>query len=161
MLGIKPVAKSAESSERTDDRTIGSYPAQTRWGDASETLQNAIASKVGRYGELDQPFIIALNTTSAWGTDREEAINTLFGSDEANPSATWRATKNTRLSGVIVANVYPWSMHKSAMCLYHNPFARFPCDGWSWRIQEAKRIGEQMQWSEGCDPTALFGLEEW
>ncbi len=82
-------------------------------------LKKSIDYKATKYGELDKPFVIALNATSKWGAGRDVVVKALFGSKESGDKSdgVWNATRNTRLSGVLVTTVLPWSIHCAPLCL--------------------------------------------
>jgi hypothetical protein len=161
-LEITAVPKSPESRGNPEVRPIGAYPGEVRWGDSRAVLKKSIDSKATKYGELDRPFVIAVNAN--WGTGRDVVGKALFGSkafhDESD--GVWNPTRNTRLSGVLVTTVVPWNVHCAPLCLYHNPFAKQSCRDITWRIPQAIARDSGMQWLEGSNSAELFELpKEW
>ncbi len=163
-LEITPVPKSPESRGSSEIRPIGAGPGEARWGDSRAALKKSIDYKATKYGELDKPFVIALNATSKWGAGRDVVVKALFGSKESGDKSdgVWNATRNTRLSGVLVTTVLPWSIHCAPLCLYHNSFAKRSCRENPWKIPQAISQDSGMQWLEGSSSAELFELpKEW
>lgn len=161
-LEITAVPKSPESRGNPGTRPIGAYPGEVRWGDSSAVLKKSIDSKATKYGELDRPFVIAVNAN--WGTGRDVVVKALFGSKESGDKSegVWNATRNTRVSGVLVTTVLPWSIHCAPLCLYHNSFAKRSCRENAWKIPQAIARDSGMQWLEGINSAELFELpKEW
>lgn len=156
------IPKSPGTRDKPAIRPIGAFPGRARWGGSSSALKKAIKGKATKYGTLNKPFVVVVNAISKWGTGRDDEVEALFGSQESNakPDAVWNHTKNTRLSGVLITKVSPWSIHCAPLCLYHNPFAKRPCLDFPWEIPQSIRQDSQMHWLEGRKPTELFHLPE-
>jgi hypothetical protein len=125
-------------------------------------LKKSVDSKATKYGDLDRPFVIAVN--AKWGTGRDVVAKALFGSKEFcdESDGVWNTTRNTRLSGVLVTTVVPWSIHCAPLCLYHNSFAKRSCRENAWKIPQAIARDSGMQWLEGINSAELFELpKEW
>jgi hypothetical protein len=158
---VTALAKAPELAGKPDVPTIGSYPGEARWGDTSKALQAAMATKAGKYGVLNTPFVIALNATSRWGNNRKEVVNALFGSAQDGLTPLLQPKKNKRVSAVLVTSVHPWSMHVAPLCLYHNPYATCPCQDFGWQMTEAFLMDGRVQWFEGSNAAELFRLQHW
>ncbi len=159
-LEITAVPKSPESRGNPKARPIGAYPGEVRWGDSRAMLKKSIDGKATKYGELGRPFVIAVNATSRWGIGRDVVVKALFGSKELGDESdgVWNVSRNTRLSGVLVTTMVPWSIHCAPLCLYHNPFAKRSCREIPWRIPQAIARNSGMQWLEGTNTPQLFEL---
>jgi len=161
-LEITAHPKPPESRGNPEIRPIGAYPGEVRWGDSRAVLKKSIDSKATKYGDLDTPFVIAVN--AKWGTGRDVVAKALFGSNEFGDKSdgVWNPTRNTRLSGVLVSTVVPWSIHCAPLCLYHNSFAQRSCRENPWKIPQAIARDSGMQWLEGSNSAELFELpKEW
>ena len=161
-LEITVVPKSPESRGGSEIRLIGAYPGEIRWGDSRAVLKKSIDYKATKYGELDRPFVIAVNAKS--GTGRDVVAKALFGSKEYydKSDGVWNPTRNTRLSGVLETTVVPWSVHCAPLCLYHNPFAKRSCREDLWKIPQAIARDSGVEWLEGSNSAELFELpKEW
>ena len=163
-LELSAIPRSPDTRGNPEIRPIGAFPSQARWGGSSAALKKAIKGKAKKYGPLDKPFVVAVNASSKWGTGRDDAVEALFGSKllGRKPDAVWSGAKNTRLSGVLVTAVVPWSIHCAPVCLYHNPFATRPCRELPWKIPQAIARDSEMEWLVGSNFAELFQLPgEW
>jgi hypothetical protein len=140
-LEIDPVPKSPSARGKPGLRAVGIYPMRSRWGGTDRALRGKLSDKAGKYGRLDHPYLIAINSISEWGTDRDDVLQSLFGSERLllRPNEeiqTDRAPdglfigpsgpRNTRVSGVLVATAYPWALPHSRTELFHHPWAAKP-----------------------------------
>lgn len=129
----------AEDARGTPSRPIGMYPFRFRWGDAIESIKRAIGGKVAKYGTLDRPFVIAVNSTSEWGANRGALLDALYGTLVAGDPQDIASTRarnglfaekrnslSERVSAVVIGTVWPWALGQSRLELYHNPAARIP-----------------------------------
>ena len=159
-LEITAIPKMPESRGNPAIRAIGAYSPEVRWGDSRGALKKSIDDKATKYGDLDRPFVIAVNASSKWGGERDVVVKALFGSKKLGDESdgVWNATRNTRLSGVLVTRVVPWSIHCAPLCLYHNPFAKRSCREIPWKISQAIARKPEMQWLEGTNSSELFQL---
>jgi hypothetical protein len=161
-LEIAAVPKSPESRGKPEARPIGAYPGEARWGDSRAVLKKSIDYKATKYGELDTPFVVAVN--AKWGTSRDVVAKALFGSKDLSDKSdgVWNPTRNTRLSGVLATTVVPWNIHCAPLCLYHNSFAMRSCREITWKIPQVIECDSGMQWLEGSSSAELFELpREW
>lgn len=159
---ITATPKTPESRGNPAIRPIGAYPGEARWGDSRAALKKSIDGKATKYGELDRPFVVAANATSKWGTDRDVVVKALLGSKKPGDESdgVWNATRNTRLSGVLVTTMVPWNIHCAPLCLYHNSFAKRSCREIPWKISQAISREAEMQWLEGTNLPELFQLPD-
>jgi len=168
------VPKSPEARGKSG-RTIGIFPSESRWGGTSEAIRDAILRKVGKYGSVASPFVVAVNTLTSWGSNRTEAMEALFGSErvvwspyssetrlQRASNGVWAgkdARRNRHLSAVIVGSVFPWNLPLAPVCVYHNPYAQYPCTDVNWRLTQATVADARIAWSDGVEPGVLLGLE--
>jgi len=133
---------------------IGIHPMRARWGGVEGSLRKTLRAKANRYGEIEQPFLIALNTLGVWGLTNHDQYGTLFGTGQEYVSAMterlefkrkanglWgnaAKPKYTRLSAVLFGMALPWNVPRITFCLYHNPWARYPLPDLDWPFEQVK-----------------------
>lgn len=124
-------------------RAIGVYPIESTWGDTDGAIKSVIKKKATKYGELDKPYLICVNSTGLL-TDDYSIQNALFGSlklsistNPENLDEKWFREKNgifmgpkgpqfTRVSGVLITSVYVSNLHVVNYQIYKHPFAKRP-----------------------------------
>jgi len=79
-MAIKLLPKSKEMRKKKGLRPIGIFPSQGFNGGADDSIKSALSKKATRYGELDKPFLICINSKSPRGTDNYDVMDSLFGS---------------------------------------------------------------------------------
>lgn len=139
-----PVPKSPGLRGKSGVRPIGSYSPQGGWVNHSLPLKRAIEKKASKYGNLGEPFIIALNVVSDF-IDEIDVMEALFGEEqwligrECGDRPQMRRRKNgaltrfdgptnTRVSAVLITQgLNPWTIGTRMPRLYHNPWAKHPC----------------------------------
>jgi len=77
---IKLMPKSKEIRGKKGVRPIGIFPSESFVGGADDSIKSALSKKANRYGELDKPFLICINSKSYRGTDNYDVMDALFGS---------------------------------------------------------------------------------
>ena len=117
-----------------------------------EWIRNAIKEKATKYGNLDLPYIIAINVLSIFSNDELMVMDALFGDEgitayrlpsggfDHRPTRTLNGAffgpsgpQNTRVSGVIICNDLLWgNIAKINPVLWHNPWAAFPFNQDLW-----------------------------
>jgi hypothetical protein len=140
-IEISIIPKSPESRGKKGIRPIGMYPGEFSWGGAENAIKKAIENKATRYGNLNLPYLVCINSTSRKWTDDEDVMNALFGSlqvtvstDPSNEKEKWSRAydgvfldttgpKFTRVSGILITNVYPSNLHVANHWLVKHPFA--------------------------------------
>jgi hypothetical protein len=175
-ISASPVSESRRGA--SDHRPIGIYPFESRWGGSEASLRRALERKGTKFGRLNSPFIIAVNSLSSWGFDRIDHMQALFGTEQilverGDPepqmvrasNGFWygpNGSQHTRVSGVLFCQVGPWNVHSANLCLYHNPWAQFEYEGELTRLPQAVPSNGQITWSDGIDIGDLFELSpEW
>ena len=174
LIDVELVPKSAKSRGKPGLRPIGMYPVVSRYIRVDRTLYTAINAKATRYGELDRPYIIAVNSLSEWDTEDDDILNALFGTEvyvwtpgqtgpipSRKPDGAFigpKGPQNTRISAVLIASLYPASIGTGRFSLYHHPWPKRPLDE-SWLpIRQALRKASRLQWSHGQALHRILGL---
>jgi len=176
-LEIEPVPKSPAARGKPGLRAIGMYPMRSRWGGTDKAVRSKLLDKAGKYGRLDHPYIIAINSISEWGTERGEVLESLFGSERlvVRPNEEVRADRaadglfigpagprNTRVSGVLVATAYAWALPQSRFELFHHPWAAKPLPRDALPLPQVLREGELLREQPGEAIHRILGIpDEW
>jgi hypothetical protein len=143
-----PIPKGPDFRGRSGIRPIGLQSTGVRCLETPATIRAAILEKAGRYGDLEAPYIIAVNVIADLFRPSDVAA-ALFG-DEAlivqqDDTGRWRegfgrsrngawvnasGPRYTRVSAVLVCSeLRPSNLHQSTACVYHNPWAERPYIG--------------------------------
>lgn len=121
-------------------RPIGVLPIQGKFTETADALKSALKKKASKYGKLNQPFIISLNYTSMWGVQYDDIEEALFGTLHYVTSNTNfnegsyirskngfyygpKGPQNTRVSAVMITNVFPSNLNDAEYWIYINPFS--------------------------------------
>lgn len=172
-----PIPKSPELRGKSSVRPIGMQSGGGGWIESRTSIRDAIVRKAGRYGDLDLPYVVAVNALGVHvnGIDIMEA---LFGKEQFTfnisvssepkmsrvPDGVWtsqRGPRYTRVSGVLIAiQLLPWSVPKTSVRLYHNPWATKPYKGELKRLPSAiaNRLENRMEQLGGESLGAIFSL---
>jgi len=172
---LEIVAKKRDVWNRPGRPTIGMPPMTTRWGDGSEAIQNTLSKKAKRYGAVEQPFVIAVNTRGSWGHSERESAGVLFGKEQSYIAAEtgelcsrplhdgfWgnaERPKHTRVSAVVLGCVFPANVGRAKLCAYYNPWAVHPMPESFWCLPTMKLDEGRIVWVDtGLTPGSILGL---
>ncbi|MCK4296236.1 MAG: hypothetical protein KAX28_06220 [Candidatus Marinimicrobia bacterium] len=145
IIDFIPWPKPPEARGSTELRPIIGQSIAFHEVDTWRAIRDAILSKAGYYGEMNMPFVIALNVLRRHVADLE-ILDALVGQEAVQflktksgkhlervirlPNGVWigkTGKRYTRVSAVLIfCNTTPWNVTKSKVCLYHNPFAAMP-----------------------------------
>lgn len=144
LLRIKPIP--VINSPRDKKRPIGIYPTESFLGGGEESLKDSVFMKAKRYGKLNKPFLVCVNSLDikTFGTDAIE--NAIWGSLaiswSTNPVNRDKKLIRKRdgvflgekgpnlknLSGVLVTKVFAQNIPKANYWLYKHPFSENKLD---------------------------------
>jgi hypothetical protein len=181
---FQAIPKSPKARGKPGIRPIGLRHFPFHECKEDEWIRNAIKEKATKYGNLNLPYVIAINVLSIFSNDNLMIMDALFGDEQITfyrlpggkshdkltraPNGAFRGPKgpkNTRVSGIVVCNDLTWaSIAKTNPVLWHNPWAAHPLDSglWpfpQWILNESKT---RMVPQNGRDAGELFGLpKEW
>ncbi|MGV3588328.1 MAG: hypothetical protein ACO1OF_15090 [Adhaeribacter sp.] len=132
-----PVVSSLRDKKR---RPIGMYPSETFLGGGEESLKDSINRKAKRYGELDKPFIVCMNTYDIRTSNKIDIENAIWGSlawstNPNNREEKWirrrdgifldsRGARLRNLSGILVTKIFPHNIPNANYWLFEHPFSR-------------------------------------
>jgi hypothetical protein len=152
-LEVSPVPKSPKRRGKSEDRFIGIYPGESRWGGSAKSLRSSVATKARQHGHLNRPYVIAMNSLSIWGADEDDISEAFYGSQGVFHSYS-------RISAVLVTEIHPSNIPSASMCLYHNPFAARPCTGLPWQVNQATYCETKLKVIKGVSVGELMGLSQ-
>lgn len=156
------IPRTAELRGREDLRPLGIMAGEDDEKSVWWALRAAMESKALAYGELDAPYVIAVNAPDAWPSDGE-ALRAAFGA-HAFTGAWEREGFLLRedgpaypgVSGVLIGvSVQPHSFPQCWPTLYENPLAERPVPE-SLRWARVRVASESPLRLLGIDPPALF-----
>jgi len=143
-MTLIPKIKSARG--KAGIRPYGGGMGNVIIGGSDESIFYALKQKASRYGEVDKPYIICVNSTNDFGATEHGVKSALFGSlsftystDPANRNERLehsndgfffgeRGPQFTRVSGVLVTNVDIGNLQQANHWLVKHPFTRNPLD---------------------------------
>jgi hypothetical protein len=175
VIDFELVPKKQEAWGRPDARPIGMYPTRGRWGDGTEALRRTLNAKAKRYGQVGEPFVIAVNTLSPFGSEEAEWFEALFGTRQEFVRAGtdelyvrnlqdgfWGHAgepKYTRVSAVLFGCALPFNVPRIRFLLFRNPWAAHPLPSGFWRLPVADfSTGELVKENDGISVGDILGL---
>lgn len=138
-LRIRPIPL----SKKTWNSNVGIGPTKTRWGSPETAIAEKLSDKATRYGKIEAPFVIAVNVVSGWTNNLACVTRTLLGIPEKTLLQTegisaiqehldsesfWYKNgvpQHRTVSAVLATRMFPWSVLRAPLMLYHNPHARY------------------------------------
>lgn len=143
VLRFRPIPKSPEGRLKPPGHLIGASSEGIKLMETSLSIKEALNTKARRYGQMDKPFVIAVNTL-LFGLDHEY-LDALYGEEgmvypmgsieDGKPARTtegaWRNRNNsprhTNISAVLFfENFLDTSAHVVPIQLHHHPVADRP-----------------------------------
>lgn len=145
LLIVKPFPVIPEARKKKK-RPIGMYPTEIFWGGGEESLKDSITMKAKRYGKLDKPLLVCVNSLAMQTSGTHDIDNAIWGS----LAFSWSENPNNRdeklirardgvflgkkgpnlknLSGVLVTKVDAHNIHIANYWLYKHPFSENELD---------------------------------
>ena len=168
--------KRKEARGRKDLRPIGGIITSLEKIDSRKPLLNALKAKAARYGKLDLPFVIAVDSLDM-SLEDYDIMQALFGTLQYHinlqtkkhwvsrqPDGFWYGPpgpQNRRVSAVLIAvNLTPWTVTRQDPVIWHNPFAKRPLDPRVWKGPQVVPNWEtsRMEPIEGLSSFELLNL---
>lgn len=178
------IPKSPKARDKSGIRPIGLRFFRFQECNEDEWIRNAIKEKATKYGNLNIPYIIAINVLSIFSNDDLMIMDALFGKERMTayqlpgggsdhkltraPNGAFlgpHGPQNTRVSGVIIcSNLSCGGIARITPVLWHNPWASFPLNqnflSLPQHIQNQEKT--RIEFREGENTTDLFGIpEDW
>jgi hypothetical protein len=179
-LTIKPIPRKRKRGA-DETRAVGMLWGTPTVSTPGDGIRETLLKKATRYGELDAPLIIAVNSLKLLDDD-QDTIAALFGSpsvivrsyengeveyiDSRNPDGVWhdnQRPRRTGVSGVISAHrLTPASVARRRASLIINPWAERQFDESMLRLDKYIPNGDALIFSEGDSLGVMFDLpEQW
>lgn len=151
-----PIPKSASARAKPGVRPIGLQMPELSWHAPHIGIRNSLQDKATKYGQLNLPYVAAINMLDELGVDDDDVSNALFGEEQETvllrrsdlmqhisgreSNGVWYGPKgpqNRGVSAVLIAvNLYPWSMTKVTPILWHNPWANHTMPRYVWPLPQ-------------------------
>lgn len=175
VIDFELVPMKREAWGRAGSRPIGMYPTVGRWGDGKNALRRTLNAKAKRYGQISEPFVVAVNTLSPWGSEETEWTEALFGSRQTYVKEStgeprirhmqggfWghaEAPKCTRVSAVLFGCALPFNVPRIRFLLFRNPWAARPLPSSFWRLPVADlSTGDLVKENDDISVGDILGL---
>ncbi len=155
---------------------IGAFGAEARWLDEWTPLRDAIKRKGSRYGQLDKPFVVAINSES-FHLDPIDEMQALFGQEEyvhyvGQPelggrmrraaNGAWngpRGPQSRRVSAAWFFNdLTPYSIANRRSTLYVNPWAHMAAPVSMLQFPHARLVENRLVRAQGLSLREIFEL---
>jgi hypothetical protein len=178
MIEFFPIPKSPRIRGEAGVRTLGYEEEGPKWVDTRTPLRDVILGKAGKYGKLDVPYVVAVNSL-AWHLDKVDAMEALFGKEayvymqtrtgfsgpkfQRNADGVWTSPtgpRYTRLSAILlIEGLLPWSLSKCLICLHKNPWTEKALQSPLDRLPRALPTSdEKLEWLDGEQLHTILGL---
>jgi hypothetical protein len=117
-LEFEPISRKPEVRDMPNDRPLGVISFDGRFVDDVTPIREAVLRKADHYGDVTQPFVVAVNLMSAT-VHTDHIIKALNGTD-----GIWQSRRAKQISAILFTK---WLMPVSVPCtevhLFHNPSA--------------------------------------
>ncbi len=154
---VKLVVRPIFHNEETWSSNVRSGPVKVRWGGPETAIAAKLKKKATWYGKIEKPFVIAVNIVSEWTNSLESVTGTLLGIPEElilqaegvsamqehlDSESFWYkdgVPQHRTVSAVLATRMFPWSVLRASVRLYHNPHARYPLPDNVFRVEQVTR----------------------
>ena len=135
------------------------------WDGAVKGIEEAVAAKRSRYGELGHPYVlaVAVNAPSPWDYAVDWMEEALWGHpSQGQGGALWHDGKTNRLVSGVAACTLRWDLHQMRIILYENPSAERAVSEMPWRLDRKVGVGTDVELRKGQSVGEVLGLPvEW
>lgn len=177
-LEFQAFPKPRKRLSKPSDRIIHLHHSGFHWVDSRTPIRDAIRRKASRYGDVQRPYLIAVNAIGNFINDIDIA-EALFGQEvlevrlgtglemhhrlARRPDGAWTSyggERNTRVSGVLIGqNVSPSSVTSAPLTLYHNPWAQRQYSGSLSVLKQYVPSERRMEEIGGVHPHEILGVD--
>ncbi len=174
-LVIRPIPKHDARGE-LGVRPIGIYPMEGGWIRDNEAIRRRLSEKARQLRSVDGPRVLAINALTRWGTDHDDAVEALFGSEQIVVDVATRQARpsrardgfllgpkgpiNTRISAVLITSVHPWTTARAGIDVFLNPWAKAGIPEGALPFTLHRAVDGRLKREEGRRPGEVFGLPE-
>lgn len=173
VINFRPLPKKPVARNKKIVRPIGATSTDIRWIDNRTPLRDAIKTKAKKYGELELPYVVAVNALEF--IDDIDIMEALFGKeqfeidvhhpDRAQMSRaldgvwiSYDGPQYTRVSAVMLSTrLSPWNLWGNVR-LYHNPWAKKVYSAALTRLPQAVLVNHHMRNVDGDKIGTILGL---
>jgi hypothetical protein len=158
-------------------RSIGVRHFPVQQVTVNDDIKAAILKKASRYGTLELPYMIAVNSFGIFHSE-ENAFDALLGTpcilsyqkadgthvdeESRNTDGVWHAKDGPRRRGVSGvfhgAEITPWNFASRRARLIRNPWATLPLPAMALGVDEFRPHGDKFVQTEGGSLGSIFGL---
>ncbi len=135
------------------------------WDGAARGIEDAVSDKRSRYGELDQPYVlaVAVNAPSPWDYAADYMEEALWGNpSHGRDGALRHGGKTNRLVSGVAACTLRWDLHQMRIILHENPCAERSVSEMPWRLDRKVGTEAGVQLLKGQSVGEVLGLPvEW
>jgi hypothetical protein len=179
-IRFRPIPRRPDAPRRQYHRPLGMFSTEFRSVAHRTPIRNSILSKANAYGELEYPFLLAIQPLEP--IDDIDIGEALLGKEQfivSFPEATEHAEpqvtrsrrldgawtlpsgpRNTRISGVLILrNLHPWAVPASHARLYHNPWASLAPVPPLTRLHQAIPVQGRYHYVDGVPIANLLASE--
>ncbi len=170
---LVPIPLKKRGSSRAQQLVLDSYRAL--WTNPVIPVRKALKKKARKYGNLDAPFVVAVNARDMFYNGKDHDLEVLFGKErllysrenpdlpsvpDREPNGLW--SNDSRIDAV-------WRFqridslnlsHNASACLYLNPHkTNMKLPDPLFRLPHAKRYNGKIKWFDGEDLARLIGMD--
>jgi len=178
-IDFQPIPKSQKSRGEPGIRPIGLIQSEFERIDSHTPLREAIEEKAGRYGEMDLPYLVAVNALGDKGVDDIDVMEALFGQEvfvhsfgvtdsndwvmKRKTNGVWRGpsgSRYTRVSGILLfVHLHPGTVVRSNVRLIRNPWASLPYSSVLCALPQWIVRNNRMVWQPGLSLAQILELD--
>ena len=146
------------------------------FGDAVPKLIDAARKKAATYRRIDKPLVVAVNdlghndpkldvSRALFGYEREtndpDRVQVVPRHGRKAGNWLWDDWKNKSISAILLFNgLQPHTIASASVCLYENPWARYPSAPSLLRLPYATLEGDHLRWYPGKALHSILGLPQ-
>ena len=149
---------------RSEDKRGNPGPLLAGFGrgggiDSVTPLINKARTKVRQHKYVEKPVVLAMNNMADFPLERMDMSVALFGSEQNSETGVsritplsdtlrqrsiWGRQENSTISGILMfRRLRPGSIRLASVCLYENPWARYPVPRWLTKVLPHAYVEEQ------------------
>ena len=174
-LTLRPIPVQPERRGRTTS-LLAALGAEGRWPDEWTPLRDAVEKKGSRYGHVDKPLVVAVNSES-FDLDPIDEMQALFGQEEyaeyvGRPelsgrrghaaNGAWNGPRGAQARRVSAAwffnDLTPYTIGSRRNTVYINPWAHIEAPSSLMQLPNARFIDDRLVRSDGIAVRDMFGV---
>lgn len=158
------------------DRPIGMYPMESFWGGSQDSIKDSFSKKAKRYGKLNKPYFICINSVADKGHIHYDADNSLWGSwawtwstDPKNRNERFERIKDgifldkngprhKHVTGVLITKATEFNIADCPYWFAKHPFSDVDFDFDIFKLSYLFVAAGQIQKKSGATTGEIFNL---